>query len=161
MVQEAARLIPADRHLRLVVVGNGPLESRARKVVDASISNCSIDLVGRLSPEAVRATLAASDVFIAPALLESFGIAALEARTAGLPVLAYSRTGISSFVRDGVEGLLAADDESMVRNIVRLAVDPHLRDEIAQHNRATEPNESWPNVLNLANVAYERAARLA
>ena len=161
MVQTAAHLVPSDHQLRLVVVGNGPLESRVRKAVDTSAANCAIDLVGRLTPDAVRATLASSDVFIAPALLESFGIAALEARTAGLPVLAYAQTGISSFVRDGVEGLLARDDEQMVRNIVRLAVDRDLRERITEHNRSTEPNESWPHVLELAHVAYERAARLA
>jgi glycosyltransferase involved in cell wall biosynthesis len=160
MVQSAARLVPSDHQLRLVVVGNGPLESRVRKAVDESVANCTIDLVGRLTPDAVRATLASSDVFIAPALLESFGIAALEARTAGLPVLAYAQTGISSFVRDGVEGLLARDDEQMVRNIVRLAVDRDLRERITEHNRSTEPNESWPHVLELADVAYERAARI-
>ena len=161
MVQAAARRLPADQSVRLVVVGNGPLESRLRRAIDENITNCSVDLVGRLTPDAVRATLASSDVFIAPALLESFGIAALEARTAGLPVLAYGQTGISSFVRDGVEGLLAYDDEGMITNIVRLVQNRELRNQIADHNRATEPNESWPHVLDLARAAYERAAALA
>ena len=48
-------------------------------------------------------------MFVAPANLESFGIAALEARCAGLPVLAKANSGIREFVSDEREGLLAAD----------------------------------------------------
>jgi glycosyltransferase involved in cell wall biosynthesis len=105
----------------------------------------------------VRATLAASDAFVAPARMESFGIAALEARTAGLPVLAYASTGISSFVRHEVEGLLAADDRAMVDAIARIASDDALRERIAAHNRGTEPDEAWPHVLELVDAAYAEA----
>ena len=64
-------------------------------------------------------------------------------------------------LRDGIEGLLAYDDEGMITNIVRLVQNRELRNQIADHNRATEPNESWPHVLDLARAAYERAAALA
>jgi len=161
MVQKAARELPRGRRLRLVVVGNGPMESRAKRAVDASITNCTVEFVGRLTAEAVRSTLADSDAFIAPALLESFGIAALEARTAGLPVLAYASTGIASFVHHEIEGLLASSDDEMVANLVRLASDDSLRAQIAEHNRNTDPSESWPNVLELVQQAYARAVELA
>ena len=161
MVQKAARELPRGRRIRLVVVGNGPMESRVRRAIDESLTNCSVDLVGRLTPDAVRSTLADSDVFIAPALLESFGIAALEARTAGLPVLAFATTGIASFVHHETEGLLANSDDAMVANIVRLAVDESLRAQITEHNRSTEPIESWPNVLEMVQQAYARAVELA
>ena len=41
------------------------------------------------------------------ATMESFGIAALEARAAGLPVVALRRGGVREFVEDGVDGLCA------------------------------------------------------
>ena len=41
----------------------------------------------------VKNTMARSDVFVAPAVLESFGIAALEAHAAGLPVVGRRGTG--------------------------------------------------------------------
>ena len=118
-----------------------------------------VDLPGRLTPDEVRATLAASDAFVAPATMESFGIAALEARTAGLPVLAYSSTGIRSFVRDGVEGLLADDDRAMVAAMARIASDDALRRRIADNNASTEPEQSWPHVLETAERLYVEAGR--
>ena len=41
-------------------------------------------------------------------MLESFGLAALEARCVGLPVVGRADSGLTDFVADGVEGLLAA-----------------------------------------------------
>jgi glycosyltransferase involved in cell wall biosynthesis len=160
MVEEASRLLPHGRRLRLTIVGDGPVTAQVRRHIDKhglSYGSCVVDLAGRLTPEQVRATLGASDAFIAPAKLESFGIAALEARTAGLPVLAYAATGIATFVRLEQEGLLAADDASMTAAIARIAADDDLRRRIAEHNRATEPDQSWPKVLATVESAYADA----
>jgi glycosyltransferase involved in cell wall biosynthesis len=163
MVEKASTFLPPGRRIRLTIVGDGPLAERVHKHVrrhGLEHGRCVVDLAGRLAPDDVKATLAASDGFIAPALLESFGIAALEARTAGLPVLAYAGTGIRSFVRHEVEGLLARDDRQMVDNIARLATDDALRSRIAEHNRGTEPDQSWPHVLQTVDETYARAAEV-
>lgn len=163
MAHEASRFLPAGRRLRLTVVGDGPVTAQVRRYVDRhglAYGRFVVDLAGRLAPDDVKATLAASDAFIAPAKLESFGIAALEARTMGLPVLAYAATGISSFVHHEVEGLLAADDRGMTEAIARIATDDALRERIAEHNRSTEPAQSWPKVLADVDAAYARARTL-
>jgi len=164
MVQEAASRLPAHRRLRLTIVGDGPLRESVLRYVRRNAlehGRCTVDLTGRLGPDEVRATLAASDAFVAPAHMESFGIAALEARTAGLPVLAYSRTGVRTFVRHEVEGLLARDDRMMVSNLARIATDDVLRERMAAHNRDTEPDEAWPHVLAVTERAYADAAAIA
>lgn len=160
MAHEASRFLPAGRRLRLTIVGDGPVTAQVRRYVDRNglaYGRFVVDLAGRLRPDHVKATLAASDAFIAPAKLESFGIAALEARTMGLPVLAYAATGISSFVHHEVEGLLAADDRAMTDAIARIASDDALRERIAEHNRTTEPEQSWPHVLATVEAAYAEA----
>jgi phosphatidylinositol alpha 1,6-mannosyltransferase len=160
LAERATRYLPEGRRLRLTIVGSGPVAAQVERYVarhGLAHGRYVVDLAGRLTPDQVRATLAASDAFVAPARMESFGIAALEARTAGLPVLAYASTGISSFVRHEVEGLLAADDRAMVDAIARIASDDALRERIAAHNRGTEPDEAWPHVLELVDAAYAEA----
>ena len=160
MVQEAAGLLPAGRRLRLTIVGDGPMAAQVRRHIERhglTYGSCVVDLAGRLTPDQVRATLAASDVFVAPATMESFGIAALEARTVGLPVLAYAETGIATFVRDEQEGLLAADDRAMTLAMARIATDDELRRRISEHNSTTEPAEAWATVLATVEAAYEQA----
>ncbi len=160
MAHRASADLPSRRRLRLTIVGDGPVAAQVRRYVEKhslAHGRLVVDLAGRLTPDAVKATLASSDAFVAPAKLESFGIAALEARTMGLPVLAYAATGISTFVRDGVEGLLASDDEAMTDAIVRIASDDALRVRIAEHNRSTDPDEAWPHVLQVVTDAYTTA----
>ena len=161
MAEAATGILPEGRRLRLTIVGSGPVTAQVRRYIERhglDHGRCVVDLAGRLTPEQVRATLAASDAFIAPAQMEAFGIAALEARTAGLPVLAYSATGIATFVRHEVEGLLAADDRAMVDAIARIASDDELRVRIGAHNRGTAPGQAWPHVLMVVEAAYVEAA---
>ena len=101
-----------------------------------------------------------ADVYLAPARLESFGIAAIEARAAGLPVVARSDSGVREFVRDGVEGLLVDDDDEMIEAIVRLVVDPVLRQRISQHNRTVPPLQDWAHVVARAGEEYRRATAI-
>ena len=101
-----------------------------------------------------------ADVFLAPAELEAFGIAALEARTAGLAVVARRGTGIEEFVEDGVDGLLVADDAEMTEAVVQLAEDSRLLDAMLTHNRAVRPRFGWDDVLRAADAEYARARSL-
>ena len=107
--------------------------------------------------EEIRGVFAGADVFVAPANLESFGIAALEARCAGLPVVAKSRTGIREFVEHGQEGLLADTDRDMVDQLVQLVVDAELREKITTFNREVPSPVDWSDVVE-ANVAAYRTA---
>ena len=93
---------------------------------------------------------------MAPANLESFGLAALEARCAGLPVVAKAQTGIREFVEHGQEGLLAANDHQFVDQVLALVRDPELRAKIAAFNRATPARCEWPEVVQLTLDAYAR-----
>jgi glycosyltransferase involved in cell wall biosynthesis len=92
---------------------------------------------------------------MAPARLESFGIAALEARCAGLPVVAMTAGGVGEFVSDGREGLLVRDDAEMARAISRLATDTLLRRRIRTHNATTTTSLDWPHTLAATLAHYE------
>ena len=119
-----------------------------------------VDLRGRLARDQVRATYADADVFLAPARLEAFGIAALEARTAGLAVLAHAGTGVAEFVTDGLDGFLVADDAEMTEAVVLLAQDRDLLTAMRRHAAAVPPPFDWQDVLAAADDQYVRAATL-
>lgn len=160
MLSRVRSRVPDDVALRLDVLGAGPAERAMRRVVRRSGMKDWVDLPGRVAPVELRARYANADLYVAPARLESFGIAALEARAAGLPVVARSDGGVREFVTDGVEGLLAASDEAMVDAIVRLATDSTLRQRIASYNRSHPPLQDWSYVLTRADEEYARATRL-
>jgi len=155
IVHEVKRRAP-DVAFRVRIVGEGmqrPLLER--EIVRLGLSDVVV-LTGRLEHDEIRAAYASSDVYVAPANLESFGLAALEARCAGLPVVAKAQTGIREFVNHGEEGLLAASDRQMTDHLVRLLREPEFRRKIAEHNATTRP-PSWNEVLRLNLAAYDRA----
>ena len=119
-----------------------------------------VKLVGRRTREEIRNIFSRSDVFVAPANLESFGIAALEGRCAGRPVVAKSQTGIREFVRHEQEGLLADSDQDMVEQLLRIVTDRQLRDRITEHNRAIPSPVDWSGVVQRNVEAYRLAMSL-
>jgi glycosyltransferase involved in cell wall biosynthesis len=160
MLQAARERIPASIRLEAVLVGDGARHARvSRHVVREGLD--WISLPGRADPAQVRDLLATSDIFVAPAVLESFGIAALEARCAGVPVVAFAQSGVRDIIRHGREGLLAGTDEQMVDAIVRLAADAELRRSIAAHNRSTPAPFDWASALERCTDLYARAGALA
>jgi len=159
LVASAASRLPAGA-VRLDVLGDGPDRGRVAARVAYHGLGEAVRLRGRLPRAEVRAAYADADVFLAPAELEAFGIAALEARAAGLVVLARRGTGIEEFVTDGVDGFLVADDAAMAYAVVRLAREPGLLPTLRDHNRSFLPDHGWDRVLAAARGQYDRARAL-
>jgi glycosyltransferase involved in cell wall biosynthesis len=160
IMAEVRDLVGSDVPLRLVLVGDGPqLRQVARRVRDLGMSDW-VDLPGQLSRREIRDVLAAADLYVAPARLESFGIAALEARAVGLPVVAKDRGGVGEFVTNGTDGILATTDDDMARALARLVESAPLRESIRAHNGAVAPAFAWGDALARTDQLYARAADL-
>ena len=150
--------VPAAEPLRAVLVGSGPLDGAIRRKLAATGMDRWVTHTGQLDRTEIRGLLHRSDLYLAPAELESFGIAALEARCAGLPVIGMARCGIRDFISEGVEGFLVDSDAEMAERSARLLTDRPRLAEMQRHNRATLPAISWPRVLDLHQEVYRAAA---
>jgi glycosyltransferase involved in cell wall biosynthesis len=67
-----------------------------------------------------------ADAFILPSDGESFGLAALEALSSGVPVVGARAGGLPEVVRDGEDGILepVGDVEAMGRRLSMMLADP-------------------------------------
>jgi glycosyltransferase involved in cell wall biosynthesis len=161
IVRRARRMLPDGVRLRVVLVGEGPLRARLERLIRRyGLADC-VELAGRMDRAGIRELYRRADVYVAPATMESFGIAALEARCAGLPVLARRRTGIADFVTDRVHGRLADDDRGLARALAEVASSPDVRARMTAHNRAHQPETGWDDVLQRCDLAYKVAAELS
>jgi glycosyltransferase involved in cell wall biosynthesis len=157
MFEQVRRLSGRD-DVRLVIVGDGPLRARIERGIRRRGMSEYVRVTGRLPRSQVQDELAAASVYVAPAPKESFGIAALEARCAGLPVVASRRSGVGEFIGDRIDGILVDSDAEMVVALADLVRDPGLRDRIAAHNRDVAPAFDWADVLERTDHLYELAA---
>jgi glycosyltransferase involved in cell wall biosynthesis len=105
--------VEVRKHLpraRFVVWGEGPLrESLEKAVLDAGLGGCFIFPGWRAD---MAGAMAACDVFVQPSLRESFGLAAAEAMSAGVAVVASDTGGLPELVSDGEAGLLFSTGSS-------------------------------------------------
>ena len=160
-LRRANSLLPTSTRLRAVVVGEGPQRPALERYLRRHDMAGWVSLPGRFHRSQIRALFEHADLFVAPATLESFGIAALEARCAGLPVIARAQSGVREFVSDGREGILVNSELDLAGAIARLAADPMTRQAIASHNRAVPPPVTWDDVLRMTDDVYTVAGDLA
>ncbi len=151
--------------LRLTILGDGCQRRRVQAKAARLRLDDVVDLPGRVGRPEILARYADAHVYVSPARLESFGIAALEARCAGLPVVALRSNGAAGFVHDGVNGVLADDDAGMSEAIAALAGDRGLRERMFRHNVTVPPCQfEWSAVVAATEAEYARAigaARIA
>ena len=157
IADQARRALAGSTRVSLSIVGDGPERRRAEAFIRQHGLAADVSLLGRLDQAGIGEVFANADLYVQPSVRESFGLAALEARCAGLPVLARRQTGTTQFIRDGVEGLLVDSDADMARAIMRVARDRTLLERMAEHNRETPPDDTWPAVLTMVDAAYARA----
>lgn len=160
VVRRAQVGLPIGRSLRLRIIGDGPLAGRLADAVRRAGLSRVIQLLGYRTREEIRQIYGECDVFVLPTVRESFGIAALEACCAGVPVIAMSASGVADVIRHGHQGLLARSDEELAMHVVTLARNAEKRDAIAANNRTTASPYDWSRVVGLHLDAYREAIAL-
>ncbi len=115
--------VNAQRPAHLVLIGDGPERAAAEKQVRGLGLESRVAFLGERDD--FEAVLAACDVFLLPSELESFGLAALEALSCGVPVVGSRIGGIPELVVEGKTGLLAGlgDVAAMASHVLTLLDD--------------------------------------
>jgi glycosyltransferase involved in cell wall biosynthesis len=90
--------------LSLVIAGSGPLEDAVRAW---AATRPSVRVAGRLSPDACSRQMAAARAVLLPsAWEETFGLAAVEAMSLGVPPVAAAHGSFPELITDEVDGIL-------------------------------------------------------
>jgi glycosyltransferase involved in cell wall biosynthesis len=106
--------------------------------------------------------LSASDILVIPSYREGFGVAAIEAAAAGLPVIGTRVHGLTDAVEDGVTGVLVplSDEYALARAICDLAVDKERRKTLgAAGRRRVRRDFEAANVVGAYDAFFEALAR--
>ena len=123
--------------LRLVIVGDGPLEAELREVARAEGVADRIWFAGGRSD--VPDVLAGLDAFVLPSLAEGISNTLLEAMATSLPVIATRVGGNAELIAHDESGsLVPADDVGALADaMLRYFADPELARRHGQAARAT------------------------
>lgn len=120
---EVRKRIPA----KLVMVGDGPEKAGAEQLArDLGVDR---DVLFLGNQDCMEELLPLADVFLLPSSSESFGLVALEAMSAEVPVVASNAGGLPEVVEHGVTGFLhdSGHVEGFVTSVLRLLTNEPLR----------------------------------
>lgn len=157
VLAEVRPRVADDTAVRVSIVGDGPRHADLQRQVDELGLDDWVTLLGQRDPAQIRALLHESDLFVATSRQESFGIAALEARSAGLPVLGYLGNGLSDFIVDGVEGVLAADADEMAEALATLLTRPDELDRLRKTTMNFPASVGDDAAMSAVDDLYRRA----
>lgn len=105
----------------LVIVGDGPLRNELTAQAEAlhKEKGKKIVFMGAKTHEELKEIYASADIFVMPSITakdgdkEGFGLVMLEAFASGLPIVASRSGGIVDLVKDGVNGYLVPEKDSV------------------------------------------------
>lgn len=131
----------------------GRFDARARELGVGE----HVRVVGTVSPAELERHYRAADVFAFPSTKEGFGLVALEALAAGLPVVASEIDVFRTFLADGESAVLSppGDGSALGRSLARVARDPALRERLVAGGREVVDAYGW----DTAAAAHEDAYR--
>ena len=154
----AQRLLPANS-VRLIIAGGGPAEPALRAAAPPGVTFLGVlDRTKRL-PQ----LYASADAFVFSSLTETLGLVVLEAMASGLPIVATPAGGVADHLRDGENGLEFGPGavDQMADAMVRLAMNPGLRDRLSRGARATAEALDWEGELDRLDESYREVCGLS
>ncbi|HEX7710263.1 MAG TPA: glycosyltransferase family 4 protein [Sphingomonadaceae bacterium] len=116
------------------------------------------DGLGRFPPQDLARLYAAADVFAFPSLSEGFGLVAIEAMAAGVPVVGNDVEGIRDVVSHEVDGLLCppGDVDAMVRAICRIIDEPLFAADLAGAAVRKAEAHDWSTISDRYVALYRQ-----
>ncbi|MFZ5647244.1 MAG: 1,4-alpha-glucan branching protein domain-containing protein [Bacillota bacterium] len=138
----------------LTVAGRGPYERELKDLAGRQGVDGNINFIGFVNDEGRNRLLAESSVAVFPSIYEPFGIVALEAMAAGIPVVVSDTGGLSEIICHGIDGIKAPPGRAdiLARYIIELLDHPEQAGKLVKN--------AYKKVLghyNWKQIAYDTA----
>jgi glycosyltransferase involved in cell wall biosynthesis len=134
-VRTLAHVVARGTKAQLVLVGEGPEESKIRQLVQRYQLEHEVRFLGLRTD--IPRLLAAADLFLLTSVSEGIPLTLIEAMAVGLPVVSTRVGGVQEVIDDGKTGLLAprGDDVGLAEKVLHLINNPPLRRQMGELGR--------------------------
>jgi glycosyltransferase involved in cell wall biosynthesis len=134
--------------IRMVVVGAGS----EREWLEAEMPKA--EFTGALIGESLAHAYANFDAFVFPSRTDTFGNVVLESLASGVPAVVSDCGGPKHIVLDGVNGLVARNEDEFIDALLHLKNDGELHARMRKDARELACAASWDSVFEVLYDAY-------
>lgn len=129
LLNAVAQLLVQGLQVRLVVVGDGAEMENLRMLARHLGIGAITHFAGRVPRVSIYGAIKGFDIAAVPSREEGFGLSAIEAMAAGVPVVASRVDALQEVVLDGTTGLLCPTEDAaaLAATLARMVSDPGLR----------------------------------
>ena len=140
---------------RLILIGDGPERSSMERLAREQNVEDSTYFLGKIKE--TEKALCSADVYLMTSETESFGVSALEAMAAGVPVISSNTGGIPEVNEHGKTGFLSdvGDVDDMAKNLLNLLKDEVLYNQISLNAFQKAKRFNISNILPLYERLYK------
>jgi len=153
-----ARVLESGIKAKLLMVGDGPERTSAEQHC-RDLGVCSdVRFVGK--QEKIEEILSISDVFVMPSESETFGLAALEAMSCGVPVISSNAGGVPELNIHGETGYLCdvGDTQTMGNYAITLLSNNELQKKMALNARRRAEEFEIEHIVSQYEEYYQLVA---
>lgn len=150
------RVLQNDIKAKLLLVGDGPDRNKAEKRCREMGIRDQVRFLGK--QEQVEEILSVADLFMIPSGSETFGLAALEAMSCGVPVISSNIGGLPEVNIQGETGYLCdlGDVDAMGNYASKILSDEKLHEEMSKNARKRAKNFELTKIVSRYEDYYKK-----
>jgi len=143
----------------VVIAGAGPssYEAELREVARAAGVADAVHFLGHVPQARIGEVYEKAAVVVYPSLEEYFGLPALEAMAAGVPLVASNGSSIPEVVGDAGVLVSPTDADEVADAVARVLREPELRDRLVARGRERVQQFTWERTARATADAYRAA----
>lgn len=159
LIEAIPEILAHHPQVKFVIAGKGPKEGDLKHQAQRMGVDNRCYFTGFISDEIRNNLYQVCDLAVFPSLYEPFGIVALEAMAARVPVLVTNVGGMGEIVEDGIDGFRVhpGSAHELAQGIIRALNNPELSTGICEAGyRKAVQQYNWPGIARKTLKIYER-----
>lgn len=159
LIAAAPAIVSRHPGARFVIAGDGTYGPELRRLAAASPLGGRFTFTGFMDDAEMPALYRQASVVVAPSIYEPFGIVALEAMAAKVPVIVGDTGGLRELVADGENGLcVRPEDAAHLADLVdAVLADPGLAERLVAGGSRASVSRSWRAIARRTAEIYAKS----
>lgn len=151
LINVAEQLIKEKQKVKLLLIGDGPLEEYYESIIKEKQLQENVILLGKRQD--IPQLLSITDIYVASSIREGLPVNIMEAMYMGLPIVATDNRGHRELIKNRENGYISYKEKDMVEKIIRLT-DKNIYQQILTKNKKTVEKFILSNVMKEMEKIY-------